>query len=618
MSTETKSSIKILKHLLLAAARWSTDDDKITRNIQNIEYVSKRVELLENRELKDYIPDYILANIDLKSHHSAIKAEYSGKGSYAMRSEAINKDFKAIENHLEGIKTSVPPGMTLSQEQIKKNINETFKTKGSVLENIYGIFTLSRKSLGDGGTSTVKGFMLGNKEYAVKFLTENVASSESTQFKRFKQAHLNISELQSSGKILPQLHIDTLEISRDLVVPYTIMPVAKDTLKGNVQRKKKEGSFTINHFEKIFNELSDAIKVMHEHNIIHRDLKPENLFIHNKHLVIGDFDIAKFNDPDHAILVVTEKGDRLANFGFSAPEQSTKNFNEITSAADWFAFGQILHWSITGDVKKGSTAVNYSSFGVEYMRFEPLIDCLLRDKPSERPQNIEEVKKLLTKVITKEESIYNFDRFLDKYTVGNAYGNRLIAIDKKDEIVDFIETLSKDGGDFQLCWCQGQSDSKVKSFQQSEESSTLLRIQHATTHLQEVAIKKIVIYQSPYGSGGNIFVIESAELEPIINENLHGENYEYYKEYHGKKYKESDIRDGWGLIDGKREALDGSENGVERTLNETVMFFATQHGFTFLKNFECLSAIHSTFNKDFAPELNYRSFEALRRPQWVR
>lgn len=163
------------------------------------------------------------------------------------------------------------------------------------ITNIYGEFELLSKVLGQGGTSMVKGFKFKYKEYAIKFLNENIKDGGSKAFKRFKQAHLNLGTINSPS-ILPQLHMDKLEVNQQLIVPYIIMPKADKTLKEYVTELKQNGKFEKSNFVEITKNLFKIIEDIHNHKIIHRDIKPENIFLYNGYFVLGDFDIASFDD----------------------------------------------------------------------------------------------------------------------------------------------------------------------------------------------------------------------------------------------------------------------------------------------------------------------------------
>ena len=139
---------------------------------------------------------------------------------------------------------------------------------------------------------------------------------------------------------------------------------AEKTLKDIIN----ENEMTFEIFENIFRNLLNIINVIHKCKIIHRDLKPENIFYFNKKLVLGDFDISKFNDIEHIKLHETKKGERLANYQFSAPEQSTMQFDEIDERADLFALGQILYWIITKITLRGQEKINLKKYDKRYSK----------------------------------------------------------------------------------------------------------------------------------------------------------------------------------------------------------------------------------------------------------
>jgi len=114
-----------------------------------------------------------------------------------------------------------------------------------------------------------------------------------------------------------------------------------------LKQYKSENSIHFELFEKIFVSLLNCIAKIHEHKIIHRDLKPENIFIVDGKLVLGDFDIAYFDDVEGVKLIKTKPSDRLANYLFSAPEQSEKTYDQITQSADLYAFGALIIVSAT-------------------------------------------------------------------------------------------------------------------------------------------------------------------------------------------------------------------------------------------------------------------------------
>ncbi len=309
---------------------------------------------------------------------------------------------------------------------IKQDISSFLKGNKSI-NNVLGIFEIGGV-LGEGGTSIVrKATLLSSDkenfkpEFAIKFLSENIKVKESKAYQRFKQAHINLLLIQHSGHVLPQIHFDTLTISEEVTIPYILLKKADKTLK----EYRSETTINYELFVKIFNSLLNSIEVIHENGIIHRDLKPENIFILDGKLVIGDFDIASFNDADGIKLVQTQRGERLANYLFSAPEQSEKQFDEITVSADWYAFGQILFWLIHDKTLRGQGDVSFKEQDERLTKYEKLVAKLLQQNPNDRPQSKDEINALLKEQdkahqdhlyrMAKERSLHKFDDIIYKY-----------------------------------------------------------------------------------------------------------------------------------------------------------------------------------------------------------
>lgn len=89
-------------------------------------------------------------------------------------------------------------------------------------------------------------------------------------------------------------------------------------------------------YEKIFNELLDAMEYFHSKQIIHRDLKPDNILITNNgnNVKIIDFGLS---DADDYVILKQAAGTRK----YAAPEQLIPN-NTIDCRADIYSFGIIL------------------------------------------------------------------------------------------------------------------------------------------------------------------------------------------------------------------------------------------------------------------------------------
>lgn len=191
------------------------------KDVSEGEYIELREKLLSNKVLQSVLPSFVKTNGELNSFWRFIKGKFS---TYNERTEYLTKEFEPILLMLQNSQTSLPTVKKYAhtQDSIKQEIKEYFSLNLS-LQNIYGEFKLVDKNIGNGGTSEVKGFEFGGKQYAIKFLLEDISQKESQAFKRFKQAHLNLVGIQHSGSILPQLHFDVLDVG-ELKVPYIVMP----------------------------------------------------------------------------------------------------------------------------------------------------------------------------------------------------------------------------------------------------------------------------------------------------------------------------------------------------------------------------------------------------------
>ena len=300
--------------------------------------------------------------------------------------------------------------------------------------------------IGEGGTSIVKKCQIEDcgKELAIKFLAEDLSNKPSTQYKRFKQSFLNIFLLQDKLPVVPQLYFGHLNVD-NFIIPYTIMPYIPTTLKS--YRKKIGDNFKLKQFDVIFKLLLDGIEKFHEHKIVHRDLKPENIFIQEKKILIGDCDIAMFNNPEHIQLVSTKTGERLANYAFSAPEQFDRKIGDINDSSDWFAFGQIMYWLITLTTVKGQNPPSILSIDSCWIKYNDLINKLTTQKQTSRLNNKEEIERFLLKndmyynSLSRETEIYKSHELFNEILRKNFPGRQGLF---KTNNVNSIWSLFKD------------------------------------------------------------------------------------------------------------------------------------------------------------------------------
>lgn len=397
--------------------------------------------------------------------------------------------------------------------------------------------------------------------------------------------------MQNSGYILNHIHFDAVRISDDCLVPYCILEKADETLSD--YKKRKELDFKI--FEAIFNMLGVAIQALHDNGIIHRDLKPENIFIkQNRKLAIGDFDIAKFCDIDHIKLVETKNSDRLANYYFSAPEQSSKKFDELTTSADWFAFGQILHWLITGDTLRGQSNINIAN---EYVKYQEVITRLLQQEPSDRPQNFNEIVKYIStfeqvdfSYQCREEqfkALHLFDDIVYKYMPKLGIGGEgFKCFDESEDIKDIMTDLVKKIDELYLWWAEKICNHKIENIRYNKEHKTWF------INYEEVAIQAIWFYKAVESWGKSCIVIEAKKLKPIFEEN-EGCQWESFAIFEGHKISCAEYDVGWAEVAEKRIKLD---EYIIRNLEPRLLFIApAKSAIVADKNIEIQTSICESF-----------------------
>lgn len=475
---------------------------------------------------------------------------------------------------------------------IIKKLSDYLKNNDSI-ENSLGKFILG-KQLGQGGTSVVREATLNEKtSYAIKFLTENIISKESKAYLRFKQSYINILSIQDTGVVLPQIYFDNIKIDEYTVIPYSIMLKADKTLKDVVH----EEEMSYERFEKIFNYLVHIIGTIHKYNIIHRDLKPENIFLINNKLVLGDFDIAKFNDTEHIKFHETKSNERLANYQFSAPEQSVKKFEEIDERADLFALGQILYWLVTKTTLRGQESINLKGYDTRYRKYEELITKLLQNERDLRFLNVGEIEQFLKQKdrhrqeqeeISKSfKTLKLFDEIIDKYAHDKSYRS-FKKIESIDIINEIMTDLSSQFKEMRLWWSQGTRDNEIEKIEKYVSLSLKEKvIDNCIKNTKwivdcfEFSIKSIWIYK--YGDvGASIIIIET---EPLKTFGIYDEKYdsEEVAIFKNKYISRRHYDNGWTEIKGKKVRIDSPcEIRVRHLYND--LFFISPYDGSIISN----------------------------------
>jgi len=339
---------------------------------------------------------------------------------------------------------------------------------------------------------------------------------------------------------------------------------------------------------KLSKNIISIVDKIHQHNIIHRDLKPENIFFIKEKLVLGDFDIAKFDDPSHIKLVNTKKGARLANFAYSAPEQYQQNaeYNDITEEADWFAVGQILYWLISSETLRGQNIINLKEFDNRYIKYEKVIRKLLDQNPEKRFKTKKEIEDYLVRQNNKtlglewDQGLIEFEnQIIDKYSLG-VKGFHLFT--DETDINSIMNDLSVynnyvlDKGniyytDVRLWWTQGRANNAIENkIEKISKNDKVWKIDY-----MEMKIKSISIIKHYSSFGGSFLVIETDIMEPTGLYEYSGDSYdEEYAIYNKNIIKRNEYDSGWAIVDGERVKVLG-ETELRRRIFKPKLFLVS-------------------------------------------
>ena len=406
-----------------------------------------------------------------------------------------------------------------------------------------------------------------------------------------------MASMQNSNIFLPQIYFNTIQISDELVIPFTIMPFAENTLASFV--KNKEMPFEL--WLKIFTDLGQKIELMHELGIVHRDLKPQNLFILNGKLLIGDCDIASFDKSKYIKLVETKPSDRLGNYSFSAPEQANKSIDEITPAADWYAFGQIMYWLVHNTTVRG-----FQTIDLQFNKpvYNVIVEKLLSQNPADRFQSFRELQGFITseqkKASRKNEldrQYYNsiktttlFDDIIFKYTSDVSSSVPCIkTIINRNEIDDIVFFLQKNCDKLSLWISQGNADIDIKKISINPQNETYSFEWH------EMKIEKLIIFRLGVYPGGSLIMVITKPQQSVLSSGDNSYEEEEVCYYKDKIITRPEYDNGWVTIDGQKIKISNDDTEIKiRTLLRTVYFISPQSGL-YQENMGIFEKIHNDF-----------------------
>lgn len=285
----------------------------------------------------------------------------------------VEKNEESLGGIIAYLKEKFPDDQTQLEEGLEAGTNIVLQNPkaGDRLSVVYQV----ERHVGQGGNGHVFVATDGCHRFAAKVLDCKLREDEE-KIKRFKYEinglksmdHPNVVSICGSGETVAGM-------------PFYIMPLAKMSLRDFVR-----SDANLDQRERIARELLAGVKALHDHGIIHRDIKPENVLIIDDHAVVADIGIAHFNDID---TVLTQKGERLANFSYAAPEQRRKNPIPARTM-DIYSCAVVIHELFTGEFLQGIGGTPISSISAEMGSWDKAIESAMNNDPANRPQTIDE------------------------------------------------------------------------------------------------------------------------------------------------------------------------------------------------------------------------------------
>ena len=228
---------------------------------------------------------------------------------------------------------------------------------------------------------------------AVKVLRPELAASAAFR-ERFRREARAVAQLRHPG-IVPIYHVGE---AQGLV--YFIMPLVEGvTLKAALEQ---EGRLSAGEAIRILAEASGALREAHRRGIVHRDLKPENFMLEGseRHVVLMDFGIAQFEDPDREL---TGVGLVLGSPEYMSPEQATGT-RQLDGRSDIYSLGMVGYRMLAGKLPFASASAREALAHHVHTSPEPLANfaavpqglsdavmrCLAK-QPGERWQSADEL-----------------------------------------------------------------------------------------------------------------------------------------------------------------------------------------------------------------------------------
>ena len=244
---------------------------------------------------------------------------------------------------------------------------------------------------------------------------------------------------------------------------------------------------------------------------------------------------------------------------------------------DLYALGQTLYYCVTGHTIRGSGYMQMSQVVPELIRYDKLINILVRQVPQERFQTVEEIRTFLIQSDEESQKMIDHIKWIDKKHQELAVFDRIIRSSlpgsygfvrakNKQEINRVMNNLMKYYKDCELWWFRGIWDNPVYALQELSDGIWLI-------DKFECEISDLWVSRNPRDY--HQFII--LQLSPRLSFGLPGyedKEDEVVGYYHGRYIYPDELSDGYALIDDQIVELDDTAELRRRNMRTDYLFLA--------------------------------------------
>lgn len=236
------------------------------------------------------------------------------------------------------------------------------------------------RNIAQGGFGKVELVVDQGQQFARKVFSPTLNASES-EWEKMKKRFIRECSVQSQLNSPAFMEILSSDLSGDK--PWYIMPLAEKTLYTAIHEKDAT------EISAGLADVLNALEELHGLGYVHRDLKPQNVLKHQGRWKLADFGLIL--PPPTDTTKLTSMHSSWATEAYCAPEQRS-DFGHVSSAADIYAFGCILH-----DVYGTTYRIPYSRHTAPG-DIGAIIEKCTESKPERRFQSIQALRSALATI----------------------------------------------------------------------------------------------------------------------------------------------------------------------------------------------------------------------------